>query len=297
MSRSKIANALASKHLYETTKSQPKEHQTVLEFLDRLQIDAKITCADKPDIFASLGNDDFLIGIEITQLCADDNNKGSKERERHASWKKIAEVLRSRLLSKEEPLSKIYGSIFFKNNNGRLSPLPCKQHEIDKFCEQILLVLCSTEISEHGQEIRDFSIDHIPMLANLVEHLYVRRFPDKENFFWHCADLQSGDVADAQNVIIEIIKKKKKKSLNYDWKDAPERWLLIYAAGHGLMDLACYLEGPSIADPNPFTQIFVWDKFTETIYRLSPTISAVFEDGNKLYLKNIPPNVISYLRS
>jgi hypothetical protein len=69
---------------------------------------------------------------------------------------------------------------------------------------------------------------------------------------------------------------KQEKARGYQWGTAQERWLLVYAAGEGLTDLAVNLKDPQIGEPTPFTRIFLWDKFSETVYCLSPGFATVF---------------------
>jgi hypothetical protein len=291
---SKLKRELASRHLYDNARGKLRELAIVTGFLERLQLDAEIIEGERPDFSLSFGRGSLHAGLELTLLNADGRRSdGSPERRLHSMWKKIAETLRERLSKESAPLPHAYGSVFFRTASA--SAL----NEIDRaqFCEEVVISLRSTILSELGFRITDFDPTSTPLLRRTVEHMYVRVFPSGDRLLWWCSDLQSGPVADPSQAIEAAVIEKQEKARSYRWGAAHERWLLIYAAGEGLADLATSVKDPKIGEPTPFTQVFLWDKFPETIHSLSPKFAAIFTEANTLHLRYLPQTVRPYLKN
>ena len=293
-SKQSLRSEFASRHLSDNARGKDKELATVSGFLKRLQLapDA-ITPGERPDFGVSFGGGALLIGLELTLLNADvHGTRGSPERRLHSKWKKVAELLRDRLLHEPEPLPNVYGSVFFRNPD--MSALD--QLDRAQFCEEIVATLRRTALSEAGSQIIVFDPAAAPFLTHAVDRLYVRVFPSERGLHWWCAHLQSGVVPDSANAVRGAVAEKQHKARSYDWGATEERWLLIYAAGEGLADLAVLVEDPEITTPSPFTRIFLWDRFSETIRCLSPEFAAVLTQGHTLYLRPLPASVRLYLK-
>lgn len=136
-----------------------------------------------------------------------------------------------------------------------------------------------------------------PFLAHAVDCLYVCVFPSERGLLWWCAHFQSGVVPDSANAVLRAVTEKQHKARSYSWGATKERWLLIYAAGEGLADLAALVEDPENTTPSPFTRVFLWDGFSESIHCLSPEFAAVLTQGHTLYLRHLPASVRLYLKA
>ena len=293
MDISKLKRELASHHLYDSARGKPRELAIVTGFLERLQLDAEIIEGERPDFSLSFGHGSLQAGLELTLLNADGRRSdGSPERRLHSTWKKIAEALRERLSKESEPLSHAYGSVFFRTS----SASALNEFDRVQFCEEVAMSLRGTTLPELGSRITDFDPTTTPLLRRIVEHMYVRIFPSEDRLLWWCSDLQSGPVADPSQAIKATVIEKQEKARSYKWGTAHERWLLIYAAGEGLVDLATGIKDPKIGEPTPFTQVFLWDKFSETIHSLSPKFAAIFTEANTLHLRHLPQTVRPYLK-
>ncbi len=290
---SKLKSELASRHLYDGSNSRDKERVTMCGFLDRLNLDpTELDQRERPDFRISFGGV-LSVGVELTLLNSDGPRaEGSPERRLHSQWKKVAECLRNRLCLEESPLPHVYGSVFFNRTSASvLNELDCNE-----FCDEVIAVLRTAPLSETGSNIVDFDPRETPILSKEVEHLYVRIFPSDSGFLWWCSDLQSGCVAAPDKSIKDAVREKQTKAVGYEWGDSQERWLLIYAAGEGLADHALGFEDLGIDQPDPFTCIFLWDKFTETIHCISPVFETVVDRGRMPYVQHLPETIRPYVK-
>jgi hypothetical protein len=67
---------------------------------------------------------------------------------------------------------------------------------------------------------------------------------------------------------------KNEKAIKYNWKNATHKWLIIFAEGLGLNDVAL-LKSDLCLDNKCnnaiiFDKVFLWDKFSEDIIELFP---------------------------
>src|SRR6266404_2206725 len=283
----------AARYLYDNTLGKPKELKIVRGFLDRLQLHPDtVDSSERPDFLVAFTHPPMSIGLELTQLNADAGERGSPERRLHSEWKRLAEKLRSKLQSEADPLPHTYGSVFFKKDGpGVLDGI-----NRDQFCDEIVKALKGVPLSPSGSQIDRFDPHDTPQLARVVEHLFVRLFPLERDFLWWCSHLQSGHVYDPVQAIRNIVVEKRRIAANYDWRSATKRWLLIYAAGEGLADLAAFPKNPRVRSHKPFDDIFLWDKFSETISVLSPSFKVLFENGQLFYINRIPPWMRTYVK-
>lgn len=128
-----------------------------------------------------------------------------------------------------------------------------------------------------------------------MERFFIRVFPEETGFLWWCADLQSGHVVSPYDAIRTIIREKQNKAAAYQWPEGSEKWLLIYAAGNGLADMATNIKDPAIESIQPFDHVFLWDKFSETITALAPSFNVIMENAKVLYLRHMPASVHPFL--
>ncbi|HYR21474.1 MAG TPA: hypothetical protein VEP30_00940 [Chthoniobacterales bacterium] len=289
-----LRNKLASRHLNDGARGKEKEFAIVSGFLNRLQLNPdELIAGERPDFVVSFAGGALVVGLELTLLNADaPRSRGSPERSLHSAWKEIARLLRDRLLREPEPLPNVYGSVFFRTASASV----LYDIDRDQFSEEIVIMLRRTPLSKAGSQITAFDPMIAPLLARAVEHLYVRLLPSESGLLWWCADLQSGQVADSSDAIKATIAEKQEKARGYQWGRSQERWLLIYAAGEGLSDLASAPEDPGIEKSDPFTHIFLWDKFSETIHCLSPTFATVVREGETIYHQHLPAIVREYVK-
>lgn len=285
----KLGRNTAARHLYDELGEKALELCTIRGFLYRLQIDPlSIKESERPDFLLSFPN--IGVGLELTVLSADAlPGRGSAERQLHSKWRKLARCLREKLVREADPIPHTYGSVFFRKNGWQL--LDGKRR--NTFCDEVIDVLKKVALSTSGFEISGFDGLRAPLLADLVEHLYVSVFPQEAGFMWWCADLQSGAVVPVRDAIRRIVANKITRAKTYAWGNGSEHWLLVYAPGNGLVDLAVNLEDPRIESAQPFDYVFVWDKFSETITSLFPHFEILLENACTFYPRRLPRSVIS----
>ena len=87
-----------------------------------------------------------------------------------------------------------------------------------------------------GTEFSDF-----PTLKSMVFSMSIRRCPGLvllPRCSWLCDNITTGCIGLNLNYIKTSVKKKNEKAVNYDWRLADEKWLLIVAAGGNLSEQA-----------------------------------------------------------
>lgn len=283
---------LASRYLYDVRRGKDKEREIVSGFVRRLQLDVSLTASERPDFLATSADGLLRIGIELTSLNADGASPiGSPERRLYALWKRFAEAIRERLSSEPEPLPHVYGSISFRNS----SVTALDDIDRARFCEELVSVLREATLSEKGSQLSAFERGGAPLLSQVVSGMFVRIFPADDGLLWWCSHLRSGEVLPIEDAIRSAVAEKQQKARTFEWQNTSERWLLLYAAGESLVDLAIKVKDPGIGCSGPFTQIFLWDRFSECIYCVSPTFAMVVEDGATLYLRQLPASIWPHL--
>ena len=281
--------ATAAKHLYDDDRDKEREKRILSGFLMRIGLRiSHLEEGERPDFMVTVGaRGGMKVAIEVTELHSDAKQHGSPKRRLLEQWRRIARRLRNDLLRQPSPLPSVYGSVFFSQpDDSVLDNLDAVQ-----FVDEILLVLKETQIPTDGKEIREFDAHRTPLLSAKLERLFVRMFPQERGFLWSCSHLQAGAVLKCAQAIRDAVSTKRNKASGYRWHGIMERWLLIYASGDGLADLAVNLSDPQIGRAEPFSSIFVWDKFSETVYSLAPRFETVFENGKKLYLQRLPVTI------
>lgn len=117
-----------------------------------------------------------------------------------------------------------------------------------------------------GTEFSDF-----PTLKSMVFSMSIRRCPGLvllPRCSWLCDNITTGCIGLNLNYIKTSVKKKNEKAVNYDWRLADEKWLLIVAAGGNLSEQAGGPEEQLWDDPelrtlccaSPFDKIYFWER-------------------------------------
>ena len=285
-SLSRIKSELASRVLYSPIQGKAQERYALEGFLQRIHLDViKITDMERPDFLIEARN--LRVGIELTTLSSDASRRGSKEKQTFSKWKNISERISLRLQREGHGHRSVYGAVFF---NAPSDDVLFKL-DIELFVEEVIKALGPQPSLFDGQKLRDFDPKTFPILSRHVEHIFIRYFPSELDILWWSSDLQSGPVVMEAASLKTAIEKKTSKANTYVWHDAPERWLLVLAPGLGLKDLFSFEEVLELANPAPFTQVFVWDIFLESIYQTSPNKALVLEKGRSLFVNRLSSSV------
>ena len=129
------------------------------------------------------------------------------------------------------------------------------------------------------------------LVRKYVEYIYLNNIYPKDQYLWWPAHFQSGLISDSEETVEQIILHKNKLSSNYIAKNLSQKWLIIFAEGLGLNDVCIVdkLKQKIIDDTSYFSNIFIFDKFTETITQVYPEYGKVFDWSAKaIYTKYLP---------
>jgi hypothetical protein len=112
-----------------------------------------------------------------------------------------------------------------------------------------------------------------PMLETMVFYIILSRWTDDEVFTshcsWTCSNITTGFVGLNLNYIKTAVEKKNQKAVDYHWKDADEKWLLIAAGGRHISTdgwplMQCTSWGDeslvAVCRGSPFDKIILWDR-------------------------------------
>lgn len=291
-----LREELASRHLYDDARGKEQERKIVAGFLARLKLTHyELRPGERPDFMISFGNGVLLVGCELTlfnnDFASGQQNIGSPERRFHSLWNYFAKILRRRLDEGGGHLPYLYGAVFFKSPGLDLFD----QFDSQQLVEEIVEAVKKTH---GGSTLDSFDSRQFPLLSTFVDHLYLRDCRPETGLLWWCAHLQSGKVEDPNSALIDIVVEKADKGIYYDWRAATERWLLIYAAGTGLADLAHLSTDPEIStcvNNLPFTHVFLWNKWSEDIMELYPQFRPILSRGQTLFVNRVPDAVRPYI--
>jgi hypothetical protein len=275
--------ALASRVLYAPLEGKEEERKIVEGFLERLQIDVvSISDFECPDFRIEARN--ASIDLELTTLSSDNTKKGSKEKKTFAKWRKIALQLCERLRRSNSELKSMYGSVFFRKPSSQV----LFELNVGEFVEEIARWLEKWKPNISQEELGFFDPQCFPLLSVYVEHISLKYCPAEIDILWWSSDLQVGPVIRSESSLRTLIQRKILKANSYKWRSSSERWLLAYAPGMGQADMISMEEIPEFAALEPFSQIIVWDKFSENIFCVAPKKTVLVEGGRKLYVKRLP---------
>ncbi|MBI4217073.1 MAG: hypothetical protein HY687_06795 [Chloroflexi bacterium] len=296
-----LKEELPSSVFYGDRSGKNLERHILEGFLARLQLTSYgIEDGERPDFRITFGDGSVVVGCELTMFSADspfDGQKGgSMERRLHSRWKAFATSLRSELDRKG--LRYIYGALHFRSTSSdifdQFDPKRL-QMELVQICESLASTLGPS------RTVDAFASEEYPTLNTFVRHVYLQNCYPETGILWWCGHLQSGEVGDPTEPLIQVIKAKAAKASSYAWNHAAQKWLLVYAASTGLRDLAFVRDNPDIAHKIasvPFDAVFLWNKFSEDITELYPHFRTVMRGDEKaLYVNRIPSVIKPYLKN
>jgi hypothetical protein len=273
-----------------TIKTDSKEEETEIVggFLTRLQYTPQsVTLHEKPDFEIVLN--DKQIGIEVTKYYSDYTLKGSKLQQKLSEWKRFAEKLRSKLLTVDKGYVYLYGSIHFCNEDVNYSELLN-----DNYINELVILLQSIDLERTEQKTVKIQADKFPNLSRHIESIFFRDTYPEDVYLWWDSSLQSGQVLHNESSLKFIIDKKEESSKKYK-KHYLQKWLIIYAGGKGLQDIFdrdsqnSYANSSIEISTDYFSHIYVWDKFTETIFQVYPYYKKIFDYGKKsIWIDHLP---------
>ena len=283
---------------------KPCEKYVVSEFLKRLNVNLELVqiCSDeKPDFLIELPNG-LIIGLEVTAYHFDAGKNGSKHIERFNKWRKVSHSLRCKLTSYGKGLEFWYGAIHFKPQfSSLLDKAACSSlvEELFKLAKNQLINCAETEIRLTKKY---FPKSKYPLIYERIEHIYCRNtYPEKDILWWH-ASLQTGPVPDPTDGLQKIIRKKENKARNYSRLNMCSLWLLIFARAGDISETAVLSDQTNLGQfqnlrCKNFNNVFLWDKFTETIWELWPRQQSLINHDGKnfvLHINRIPPILHDY---
>jgi hypothetical protein len=147
-----------------------------------------------------------------------------------------------------------------------------------------------------------------PLLSKHIEGIYLYDMFPENKYLWWDSSLQSGPVINNELALNFIVSKKEKSSKKYE-QNYSQKWLVVYAGGIGLHDMFVGTkqeftrqgtislkklpesENSKFSDikSDYFTHVFVWDKFTETIFQVFPYAKKIFDYGEKkIWINHLP---------
>ena len=287
-----------------TIKSDTKEEEReiIIQFLSRLKYSKyTLNSSECPDFEMILDNHN--IGVEVTKYYADFGKKGSAKQKKISEWKKFSEMLKRSLREINSQYDFIYGAIHFRTNSFHQKEL----FNDESFNELVSLIQDNRLDQNENKTITVSSLIY-PVISKYIESVYLLNTFPETKYLWWDSSLQSGEVVSNKKAIQFIVEKKEAASKSYK-RDYFQKWLIIYAGGIGLHDVylrtseKVYRQGKiGVIEESDFVQlyhdeykseyfshIFIWDKYTETIYLLCPYFKKIFDYGKReIYVNHLP---------
>ncbi len=321
-----LKEELASRVFYDHSSGKNQERHILEGFLARLQLTSyEVEDSERPDFRIIFGNGTVVVGCELTLFSADFDVRGKKggsmERRLHSQWEKFATSLRSEL--DKNGLLFIYGAVHFKNRSYNIFD----QVDLELLQKEIVHLCSRVDVARNASKSLDiFDDTDYPTLNSFADRLYLRDCYPETGILWWCGHLQSGEIAPGQlrhgdilltpvnkigerpvvshpemtEALVRHIAAKAAKASCYEWNQAAQKWLLVYAANTGLKDLAFVADDPEIVHRItrvPFDAVFLWNKFSEDITELYPHFRTVMSGNEKaLYVNRIPSVIRTYLK-
>jgi hypothetical protein len=276
--------------------------EIITQFLTRLQYTKySLKASECPDFEIELN--DHEIGVEVTKYFADYGKKGSNTQKKISEWKRSSQQLKDRLSEIDSRYNYIYGAIHFRKNvNNHREIL-----NTGPFNELLSLIENNKPDKTEAKSVA-ISNEIYPFLSQYIESIYLLNTFPETKYLWWDSSLQAGEVINNKNAIQFIVEKKEVASKSYT-KNYFQKWLIIYAGGIGLHDIylstseTVYRQGKvgllrerdSVQFYNDaykseyFSHIFIWDKYTETIYLACPYFKKIFDYGKReIYVNHLP---------
>ncbi len=269
---------------FEGDRSLPKnagEASAVRDVLIRLGlVSFEITPGDRPDTLVDfIGEERVRVACEVQELYGDDAGRGSELREFRERWRSIMQGVIATLAKdgtapycRVDLLDPSY-SCLRGFSNGALR---------NEFVSAARLLNSSSTLR--------FPTDATPLLNKLVGEITVLD-RDGSGLLWWPSHMQSGPIASLDSAAAQAVRKKARLAREYDWQGASEKWLLLVAQSHGLADVfggAREIRLEQLGNC-PFTQVLLWDKFTEDVWTFWPRFHVICDgSGQKRDLSVLP---------
>ncbi len=218
-------NNFSSKGLYDDSSGKEQEIKVLHGFLKRLQLDHyEVIAGERPDFTVNfaLNGQNVSVGCEITYYFADKGSRGSAQARFVRQWKKFAKSLRVALDNEGQKYKHLYGAIHFNDPDFNIMD----RFDNAAFISQIVFAVKHTRSKEH---LSNFRKDVLPLLAEHVDHIYLRDTTPETGVLWWPSHLQSGEVPDPTANLLEIMQEKDAVGHAYNWGNVAEKWLLIYS--------------------------------------------------------------------
>lgn len=287
-------NDFASKGLYDESSGKEQERKVLLGFLKRLQLGYyEAIDGERPDFTLNFSSNakKTSIGCEITFFYADKGSRGSTQERFMKQWKKFAKSLRAELDKEGQEYTHLYEAIHFKNPDFNIMD----RFDNNDFVSQIVLAVKNRKNKE---DLRHFEKDALPLLAEHVDHIYLRDTTPEPGVLWWPSHLQAGEVGDPTASLVKIIEEKNVVGSTYDWGNVAEKWLLIYSGASGITDMIIFPSDFS-TDQLPrvcFDRVYIWDRFFESIHEIYPNFCEVVSArSNVLYKRLYSPFVRPFI--
>lgn len=285
--------------------TKAEEEEIIKQFLTRLQYSAiNIVTSECPDFEVQIKND--VIGIEVTKYYSDFTKNGSKTQKTISEWKRFAKKLKAKLIRINSKYDFLYGSIHFHKGTNNYQELLS-----DANFSEFVTLLENNVLNDDEQITVTVSQETYPTLSKRIISILLWNTSLGNKYLWWDSSLQSGEVIKNNKAIDFIIEKKETSSKKYK-ANYFQKWLIIYAGGTALHDMHLNTSGLSyrqgkvtlsqINDTSQleqknykteyFSHIFIWDKYTETIYLLYPYHKKIFDYAEKaIYINYLPLKV------
>jgi hypothetical protein len=266
-----------------------RELHIIEGLLTRLGVgDYSLVSGDKPDVIATLGSGENAVRIacEVHTLHSDGGRAGSDFRRFRERWIAIMSAALNELRPEGiTPYCRVdFGSMDFGGfRNTEIA------HE---FAIAGRLLRADRELQ--------FPRDGMPVLSSFLHHIRVID-PDGEGLLWWPSHLQTGtlDAEGLDESVRQAVNEKTLAARGYDWGGITERWLVLHAQGHGLVDVfggARDIDLPPRDTESPFTRVIIWDKFSEDVWALVPAFDRILDAKEKsLYVNRLPASVRSFV--
>lgn len=265
----KLQDQYPSKIFIECQKETKKDEKDILEkFLSRMQLKYKtIQKSEKPDYVIKCQNG-LEIPCEITRYYSDQfAEQHPKGKQLISDFCKFFQKLKIEI-SKEDYAKYIYGTIHFKKQPPKkiLRDYNLIQ-EIKNLVNQNLKYL---ENPNDSIRIEQTNFEG-SLIREYVNSIFLKNtYPD--DILWWNGKLQSGEIANSKETIKKKVEDKNKKSRDYKLQNCERKWLLIYAEGLSLNDVCIIDQLKIIEKMHYFTNIFIFDEFTNTIKQIYPVL-------------------------
>ena len=186
----------------------------------------------------------------------------------------------------------LYGAIHFKNGDFNI----LDRFNNDAFVNEIIVAV---KEMPNVSCIESFHPNDFPLLSIHVDHIYLKNTDPETGILWWPAHLQSGEIKDPTDRLVEIVKEKNESASTYDRNTPQHKWLLIYSASEGLTDMVGVYSDPKISTELGklnFDKVYVWNKFLEEIDEIYPKFVKIFSaKAQGLHSKRYPLNVRPFI--